>query len=199
MIQPRSTVLIGSPLHAIVCLITFACTVCKVSPNSESIRLHQSFTHNKAHCGLGGSDGGVLSLGFCARACCTYRPAPAWAGQYYATGRCLWEGVKVKDCSVHSAGTCSEGLWDRWRPSCPRPASGRCSPRGHIALLSLSPHSNIAVRLRRLYKAPARFTSVNSKGLKKYHEIYIIGCSLTILFTSDRSFMFNPFRQQENV
>lgn len=38
-------------------------------------------------------------------------------GPYYATGRCLWERVKVKEHRVHSVGTCSEGLWDRWRPS----------------------------------------------------------------------------------
>lgn len=48
-------------------------------------------------------------------------------GRYYATGRCLWERVKVKEHRVHSVGTYSEGLWDRWRPSWPRPASGRCS------------------------------------------------------------------------
>lgn len=51
-------------------------------------------------------------------------------GRYYATGRCLWERVKVKEHRVHSVGTCSEGLWDRWRPSWPRPVSGRCSLQG---------------------------------------------------------------------
>lgn len=50
--------------------------------------------------------------------------------RYYATGRCLWERMKVKEHRVHSVGTCSEGLWDRWRPSWPRPASGRCSLSG---------------------------------------------------------------------
>lgn len=51
-------------------------------------------------------------------------------GRYYATGRCLWERVKVKEHRVHSSGTCSEGLWDRWSPSWQRPASGWCSLQG---------------------------------------------------------------------
>ncbi len=104
-------------------------------------------------------------------------------GRYYATGRCLWERVKVKEHRVHSVGTYSEGLWDRWRPSWPRPASGRCSLQGQtltntrytaplaLTLLSHPWHVRACARLWHIYKAIARFASLASHANDWRHKL----------------------------